>query len=91
MVDRGGNAITLDPPVWHDGLKQDVEKAEPVLDLQLGGVAFVALAAKSIVPRHGSPIRCTRRGLAANAASTSPWRWKANRPIVTNAMCATEE
>jgi type II secretory pathway pseudopilin PulG len=27
-VDANGNAITLDPPVWHDGLKQDVEKAE---------------------------------------------------------------
>lgn len=27
-VDADGKAITLDPPVWHDGLKQDVEKAE---------------------------------------------------------------
>ncbi len=27
-VDTNGNAITLDPPQWHDGLKQDVEKAE---------------------------------------------------------------
>ncbi|HYG05138.1 MAG TPA: hypothetical protein VD865_01860 [Stenotrophomonas sp.] len=30
-VDGNGNVIVLDPPVWHDGLKQDVTKAEQEL------------------------------------------------------------